>query len=105
MFNNRATQSMKPVFQLLLMCVVFGLAACNDEPESAVERTVCQDPRPEMCTREYRPVCGLKDTGIRCVTEPCPSSEHKTYGNACDACADPAVLSYSAGACEGIAGD
>ncbi len=35
------------------------------------------------CTREYMPVCGIKDTGIRCITSPCPSSEEKTFGNQC----------------------
>ena len=62
--------------------------------------TYCEDPRPQICTREYLPVCGHKDTGIRCVTMPCPSFELQTYGNACTACSDPQVLAYQPGACE-----
>ena len=54
----------------------------------------CGDERPQMCTREYRPVCGKRDTGVRCVTTPCPSVEYKTYSNACTACADENVISY-----------
>ena len=59
----------------------------------------CKTPRSEMCTMEYRPVCAVKDTGIRCVTTPCPSEEHKTYGNACSACADPKVMGYRVSEC------
>jgi tetratricopeptide (TPR) repeat protein len=48
----------------------------------------CADPRPQMCTREYRPACGLHRDGSR-----------KTYGNPCTACSDPGVVSQAAGAC------
>ncbi len=49
----------------------------------------CADPRPQMCTRDYRPACGVRRDGSR-----------KTYGNACSACADPEVLSQGAGTCQ-----
>ena len=61
---------------------------------------VCKGPRHPICTREYRPVCGLRDTGIRCVTTPCDSSEWKTFGNPCTACADEMVSGYQAGECK-----
>jgi tetratricopeptide (TPR) repeat protein len=48
----------------------------------------CADPRPQMCTRDYRPACGARKDGSR-----------KTYGNACSACADPDVTIQVAGAC------
>lgn len=48
----------------------------------------CADPRPQMCTRDYRPACGIRRDGSR-----------KTYGNACSACADPDVVTQGAGAC------
>lgn len=48
----------------------------------------CADPRPQMCTRDYRPACGLRRDGSR-----------MTYGNACSACADPDVVTQGAGAC------
>ncbi len=38
----------------------------------------------QFCTAQYDPVCGKKDTGIRCITIPCPSSENKTFGNMCE---------------------
>ena len=69
--------------------------------EATVTKSIaCGDERPQMCTREYRPVCGKRDTGVRCVTTPCPSVEYKTYSNACEACADENVISYVVGSCE-----
>ena len=60
----------------------------------------CTNPRPEICTREYMPVCGTRDTGVRCFTTPCPSTELKTYSNKCDACSDKKVLSYTPEKCK-----
>jgi len=52
------------------------------------EITVCAEPRPEICTMEYVPVCAtLKDTGM------------KTYSSGCRACSDINVVSYKTGAC------
>ena len=52
--------------------------------------------RPAACTKEYRPVCGLLQ--VQCITTPC-NPVPTTYGNACDACAQNNVLSYTQGAC------
>ena len=89
---------------MLLIAAACGtLCGCAAAPRSATDFSDldkrCEDPRPQMCTREYRPVCALRDTGVRCVTTPCPSTEWKTYGNACDACADADVIGHIAGAC------
>jgi hypothetical protein len=48
----------------------------------------CAEPRPQMCTKEFRPSCGTRRDGSR-----------KTYGNACSACADGDVVNQAAGAC------
>jgi tetratricopeptide (TPR) repeat protein len=48
----------------------------------------CAEPRPQMCTKDYRPSCGMRRDGTR-----------KTYDNACSACADADVLNQGAGAC------
>jgi hypothetical protein len=47
-------------------------------------------------------VCGEVDTGIRCIKAPCPSSEKKTYPNACEACADKKVIGYFPMACDAM---
>ena len=51
-------------------------------------RVACSDPRPMVCTMEYRPVCATlidKDT--------------RTYASGCNACADVVVASYLPDAC------
>jgi len=51
--------------------------------------TPCPEPRPQVCTREYRPVCAKLSDGC-----------FKTYVNGCTACTDPAVTGYREGGCE-----
>lgn len=53
------------------------------------ELIACPDPRPQVCTREYRPVCAQLQGGSL-----------KTYSNGCSACTDPEVTGYHDGACE-----
>lgn len=78
-----------------LLVLVSGLllSACRSEstvPESAIPVGAfeCKDPRPQICTREYRPVCGADDTG-----------KQRTFPNACTACAVPAVKWLVEGSC------
>ena len=61
-----------------------------DQVEQLVNREVilCENPRPEICTRIYDPTCGLKANG-----------ESQNYSNLCSACADPSVEAASRGAC------
>ena len=96
---------------LLLPIALAGLACSGTAGERPApgdgaggDVVECVPPRPEMCTRDWRPVCGRRDTGVRCVTTPCPSWETKTYGNACSACADPGVHGWRPGECatEGV---
>ena len=67
----------------------FVMTKAELAPESLpVAGGPCADPRPQMCTRDYRPACGLRRDGTR-----------QTYGNACSACSDPDVVTQAAGAC------
>jgi hypothetical protein len=53
------------------------------------EMVACTEPRPQVCTQDYRPVCALlQDGGL------------KTYSNGCSACSDPAVTGYREGVCD-----
>ena len=96
---------MNRLLMISIFCVAaFFISACA--PSKKVEQNSphakfnqCPDERPQMCTREYLPVCATRDTGVRCVAAPCPSSEQKTYANACTACADEKVSGYIADSC------
>jgi hypothetical protein len=70
--------------------------ATNDTSANLIE---CPEHRPDFCTQVYQPVCGLLDSGIRCITTPCPSVEQKTFGSACMACGDKNVIGYLEGEC------
>ena len=92
---------------LIVFFICLALAGCGasdtDGSTDAAVNVECQDRRPQICTQEYVPVCALRDTGVRCVTTPCPSTERVTYGNACQACLESDVLGYEPGEC--VAGE
>ena len=97
---NRST----PIFLCMLMagCVnqadvkagksvpVASPVVQTETPSSMV--TTCPAHRPEICTREYRPVCATLESNASPVRQ-------KTYATGCTACADPSVVSYIDGAC------
>ncbi|MGB5275568.1 MAG: hypothetical protein WBO73_14365 [Gammaproteobacteria bacterium] len=54
----------------------------------------CTEPRPEVCTMDYNPVCATRQlSGIE---------RWKTYSNACTACSDVTVIGYRKGACNAV---
>jgi len=80
------------------VAVVIGslvAVACSPAPpadeaiSSTPESTACEDPRPQVCTLQYDPVCGITI-----------ADKYKTYSNACSACSDEAVTGHRPGACE-----
>lgn len=91
---------MKIVAVLMAACLL--LSCSTRQSTKDPELTQCPEQRPQMCTMDYRPVCATRDTGVRCITTPCPSSEQKTYSNGCSACADPAVIGYIADECKPV---
>ena len=72
----------------LLVLILFG---CNPESEkvSIEVDTACVEPRPEVCTKEYKPVCGYIKDG----------STIKTFSNGCEACSDKEVFGYITNEC------
>ena len=69
-------------------------AGCSTPPPTASSGDVahalivCEEPRPEICTMHYDPVCGALEGGST-----------KTYSNACAACSDRAVTGYTENPC------
>ena len=64
----------------------------NYNEPGALDLILCEEPRPQICTREYDPVCAtLNDGSI------------KTGSTGCTSCSDPEVVGYKkGGACEVI---
>jgi hypothetical protein len=75
---------------LLLSAISFGCSATKADKDISM----CTDPRPEVCTMDYTPVCGLRNVAGK--------EEWKTYSNACSACSNPTVTGYKKDACEAI---
>ncbi len=82
----------------LLLLILFGLwsASCTLHNEKnkivgkvdVMEFTVCKNPRPQICSREYDPVCSSLSDGSK-----------RTSATGCTACSNLAVLGYTMGAC------
>ena len=65
-----------------------GCATSSEKSMTEAGATVCEDPRPQVCTADYRPVCAtLKD------------GSSKTYPNGCGACGDANVQYWVENAC------
>ena len=82
--------------RLAWVAVLLALAGCTATanrpgpaaPLASDPVTACTDPRPELCTMEYAPVCGSLVAG-----------GFRTYASGCSACADTAVAGYQNGPC------
>ena len=68
------------------------LAACTSADKGKAglmsDITRCEEPRPQVCTMDYRPVCASRRDGTT-----------KTYSNGCGACSDIEVVSWVENAC------
>ena len=58
------------------------------DSDPGAELEMCVDPRPEICTMEFAPVCGMRDSG-----------EKESYPNGCGACSNQEVVGYLPGEC------
>lgn len=76
---------------ILATLVALLLTACgsNTAPQAdMLPGTTCSEPRPQVCTMEYNPVCATLSAGGT-----------KQYASGCNACADDAVSNYIAETC------
>lgn len=81
---------MKYLIKLGLLSTCFFLFSCTSNQSVQDEGLKqCTEPRPEVCTMEYAPVCGTDNKG-----------ETQTYATGCTACADAQVVAYHEGECQ-----
>jgi hypothetical protein len=76
-----------PITVLALSAISFGCFSANLKHD-LIE---CTEPRPEICTMDYTPVCGLQRVS--------GEEQWNTYSNACTACSDSTVIGYVKDAC------
>jgi hypothetical protein len=60
----------------------------NYNEPGALDLILCEEPRPQICTREYNPVCATLQNGGA-----------ETHSTGCTSCSDPDVVGYKMGAC------
>ena len=82
------------VLPIMTISLLLGACASNDEKSDidepgALDLILCEQPRPEVCTHEYDPVCGTLIDG-----------SNKTGSTACTSCSDSSVVGYRSGACK-----
>ena len=70
------------------MAIFLLISGCQSSPAQIENRITCKDPRPEVCTMNYLPVCGFDS-----------NNNAKTYSNACSACSDKKVVKYIKNEC------
>ncbi len=73
--------------QLSISCASYSEKYDINEP-GATDVILCEEPRPQICTREYKPVCATLQDG-----------SSKTYATGCTSCSDSSVKSYQPGEC------
>ena len=76
---------------LLLWTTAACAATAPAERETSTEAglVACTEPRPQVCTMQYEPVCARIGEG--------DAAEWKTYASDCSACGDPEVSAYRPG--------
>ena len=70
---------------VLLIFLAAQLAHTGGDGEATRQ---CVDPRPQICTQEYNPVCATLQDGST-----------MTYASGCTACSDVKVVAHTPGKC------
>lgn len=74
---------------ILILYAVPYFTSCDTSSDNAITlETMCPEPRPEVCTLDYNPVCGYKS-----------DKASKTYSNGCSACSEKEIVGYKNGEC------
>lgn len=89
--RGASQRTLKFVLMLLLAQVVPVVGVADDLEMRVVNAssTICEDPRSQICTMNYDPVCGKLRDGSQ-----------KTFSNGCGACSDANVVGHDPGECQ-----
>ena len=82
----------KCMLALLLAQVLPVVGVADDLDDASGERApsaICENPRSQICTMNYDPVCGKLRDGSK-----------KTFSNGCGACSDANVVGHDPGECK-----
>ncbi len=93
MLNILRTLLLASLSQAIISCASYADNTekndINDINEpGALDLILCEEPRPQICTREYNPVCATLQDGSTI-----------TGSTGCTSCSDPKVVGYKMGAC------
>jgi len=89
MVKQISPKIMVGIILILISCTNIGCVASSNNISKDNSYILCEEPRPELCTMEYVPVCGkLIDGNL------------KIYSNGCSACSDKKVIGYKSGPCQ-----
>ena len=78
----------RALISLLMVLLLASCAASGDQEVADQAITQCLDPRPQICTLDYRPVCAILADGRR-----------EEFSNGCSACSNPEVSGWVADIC------
>ena len=69
-------------------CASIQIAGSAPKEADSMDLVICSEPRPQICTQEFRIVCAQMQDG-----------SFNEYSNGCTSCADPDVVGYRDGNC------
>jgi hypothetical protein len=91
----------KPLFSgFIVLSLLLITVACestiaqnknSNDSSKEIAIVTCTEPRPQICTNEYKPVCATLENG-----------KNEIYATGCTACADKFVISYRKDVCEKV---
>ena len=77
-------------------CQHNGVTYIQELPDAQITNCLPEQRNSEVCIKIYQPVCAK--VNVQCIKAPCPPMV-QTFGNSCEACANPLVESYVEGEC------
>ncbi len=99
MSMNKLIITLVVIIAVLALGFLFSPRIPPDEtipPANQVFTCTPEQRNAQVCAQIYQPVCAT--VNIQCITTPCDPIQ-ETFSNACSACSNPLVSSYTAGEC------